>query len=644
MERFTILYIRFSGKSRPSHKKIETLMDGSTFFVVSCLREPAVDYSIAMNRTKNKLLAVGLSIAALLSACQKDSLTGRLELTAEGMGGNGIKMTVSDLHSYWQEGDKVNINGEEATIAVSGTSMGRIGGEVVNGAEVAYVDGEFSADEYYIVFPSSIYQSRTGNIVTLDMPSTYQFSQARILNGNNSLGQVLNAPMAYWGDAAGGRVTLRHLTGALNVQISGPSGIVIDRIIVGTTQNRVMSGPMTFDLSDIDGVSSSATNATANNTVTMIGGKLGTVQIPIPVLTGDVNFTVRVEAHKEGTKYTFERTQAAGGHLGRGVMGVVSVDLNEGQTGVTTSALFPTTIIGGKTYYQISTPQDFQLMSNAICGTEYREDGDSYTRRWEYNSLKYMNANYYVTNDIDMSGIYFTAIEGFGGEFNGGNHTISNLTVTGTADLEWPVYWGVFATCYGSTVSFKNITFDNLIVKTRNSIDNQAYCGAIVGWLSADCSIDNVTVNGFREVNYYGNTTSNHHDYCLGGFVGRLNGTVDITNSSVTFAADQEFTHKSGGVVNIGGIVGQVYNNSASILLNSVSVNFGTMDFNVGNATRRFGGIINDSYYYNNVTAVNTTIIGNITFSSGSNIAGLVSPGYDTKAGVDVSGLTITQN
>lgn len=122
-------------------------------------------------------------------------------------------------------------------------------------------------------------------------------------------------------------------------------------------------------------------------------------------------------------------------------------------------------------------------MSNAICGTEYREDGDSYTRRWEYNSLKYMNANYYVTNDIDMSGIYFTAIEGFWGEFNGGNHTISNLTVTGTADLEWPVYWGVFATCYGSTVSFKNITFDNLIVKTRNSIDNQAYCGAIIGWL-----------------------------------------------------------------------------------------------------------------------------------------------------------------
>ena len=87
-------------------------MDGSTFFVVSCLREPAVDYSIAMNRTKNKLLAVGLSIAALLSACQKDSLTGRLELTAERMGGNGTKMYVDGLAAYWLSGDRVNINGE----------------------------------------------------------------------------------------------------------------------------------------------------------------------------------------------------------------------------------------------------------------------------------------------------------------------------------------------------------------------------------------------------------------------------------------------------------------------------------------------------------------------------------------------------
>ena len=61
-------------------------------------------------------------------------------------------------------------------------------------------------------------------------------------------------------------------------------------------------------------------------------------------------------------------------------------------------------------------------------------------------------------------------------------------------------------------------------------------------------------------------------------------------------------------------------------------------------AAVRFDVYYNDSYYYNNVTAVNTTITGNITFSSGSNITGLVSPGYDTKAGVDVSGLTITQN
>ena len=34
------LYIHITGKSRPSHEKIETLMDGSTFFVVVTVTEP----------------------------------------------------------------------------------------------------------------------------------------------------------------------------------------------------------------------------------------------------------------------------------------------------------------------------------------------------------------------------------------------------------------------------------------------------------------------------------------------------------------------------------------------------------------------------------------------------------------------------
>lgn len=596
-----------------------------------------------MNSAKNRLMAVGLALAALLSSCQKELPSGRLELLAEGMGGGNTKMTVNGVYSYWQEGDKVNINGTEATITIGGTSVGRLGGEVATGAETAYVDGEFSADEYYIVFPSSVYSGRTGSVVTLDMPSTYSYSSGWISTGNGSggyaSGQVLNAPMAYIGDAANGRVTMKHLTGALNVQITGPSGIIIDRIIVGTTQNRKLSGEMQFDLSNLENIGSSTVDASAS-TITMIGGRVGTVQIPIPVLTGDVNFTVKVVAHKEGTKYTFERTQTTGGHLGRAVLGTVVVDLNEGQTGVTTSALFPTTVVGSKTYYQISTPEEFCLMSNAVCGTHYREDGDDYTRRWIYDGLYYKDANYILVNDIDMTGLAFTGIEGFCGELNGGNHTITNLTVSGNTDASYPVCWGLFAsTSYSSTVLVENLQISNITLISRNGTNNPAYCGSLFGNVGGGVTISNVEITGYgivRSTSYSGN----YGNFYAGGFVGRQVGNLVIENSSVSFAANQAFTEWSNYMLYLGGITAYYQTTSAETSLDNVTVNFGTMTF-VPWARRSFGGIGAVDYTDGKVTVDEVVLTGTLTFSSGNNTANKISPYIGSKDGVDASGLTI---
>lgn len=574
------------------------------------------------NRTTNRLMAAGLTLLALLTACQKES-SGRLELVAEGMGGGNTKMTVNGVYSYWQEGDKVNINGSEVSLIVD--------------AEQAYVDGEFSSDNYYIVFPSSIYQSRSGNVVTVDMPSTYQYRSVYISGVGTR--QVLDAPMAYSGDAAGGKAQMKHLTGALNVQITGPTGITIDRIIVGTTQNRQLSGEMQFDLSNLENIGSSTVDASAS-TVTMIGGRLGTVQIPIPVLTGDVNFTVKVVAHKEGTKYTFERTQTTGGHLGRAVLGTVVVDLNEGQTGVTTSALFPTTIVGGKIYYQISTPEDLCLMSNAVCGTHYREDGDDYTRRWSYDGLYYKDANYILANDIDMTGLAFTGIEGFCGEFNGGNHTITNLTVSGNTDASYPVCWGLFAsTSYGSTVLVENLQISNITLVSRNGTDNPAYCGSLFGNVGGGVTISNVEITGYGIVRSSG-YSGNYGNFYAGGFVGRQVGNLIIENSSVSFAANQAFTEWSNYMLYLGGITAYYQTTSAETSLDNVTVNFGTMSF-VPWARRSFGGIGAVDYTDSRVTADEVVLTGTLTFSSGNNTANKISPYIASKDGVDASGLTI---
>ena len=590
-------------------------------------------------------MAVGLAFATLFSACQKEQDVSRLELTVEGMGGE--KMYVDGLASYWQTGDAVNINGEETNITVNGN--------------LAYVENIPSAENYYIVFPASDYRGRDGSVVTVDMPSTYQYRTGH--SGDYVWHQLLDAPMAYYGDAAGGQARMMHLTGALNVQITGPSGIVIDRIIIGTTQNRVMSGTMQFDLSDMEHIGSSATNATANNTVEMIVGmNVSTVQIPIPVLAGNLNFVVKVEGHVEGTKYIFERTQNTGGHLGRGVLGNVTVNLNEGQTGVTTSALFPTTTIGTKTYYEISTPSDLQLMSAAVYGTEYRSEGDDYVRKWIYNGLRYCDANYLVVNDIDMSDKNFTSITGFGGEFNGGNHTIRNLKVGSVHTnnswytLGFQSYWGVFTatTCTdGASVKVCDVTFENLTTMWRSggpyeeAYDNRV--GALFSVSNYDgTTIDNVHITNFRVVKTSGNLWGRGY---IGGFIGQLGGDITIRNSSITFAANQDFCSGDGYTKAVGGIYGYHLDSPPTCTLDNVSVDFGTMNFtgSAGSAYY-FGGLggayarSGSGYYYAsfNGTCSGVVVTGNVTYNNG--LFGKVTPTISELDGINANGLTITQN
>lgn len=586
------------------------------------------------------MLTVGLVFLTLLSACQKEP-NNRLTLSAEGMGGRE-KMTVNGLSSYWQTGDAININGEESSVTVNGSQ--------------AYVEGEFSADNYCIVFPSSIYQSRSGSTVTMNMPASYQYKTS----GGQ---QVLDAPMAYWGTASDGTVMMKHLTGALNVQITGPSGISIDRITIGTSQHRVMSGEMQFNLSDIENIGSSTTDGTGEHrTVQMFfdneSFSTGTVQIPIPVMNGNVNFTVKVEGHVEGTKHTFERTQSTGGHLGRAELGIVAVDLNEGQPNVTTSALFPTTIIGGTTYYEISTPQDLRLMSDALIGTFYRDYVDDLANRvWSYNGLNYKDANYMVINNLNMEGVSIKSLWHFSGILDGGNHSINNLVVTESSRSDFDVCYdqiGLFTSPQNATI--RNITFNYLTMGLDVSSD---LYGGYIGSIAGDAY--NTTVSNVHIMNFQVNCHF-HRRIVLGGFFGTGGGS--ILNSSVTFADGQDITsgpstYGNSNFSSLGGLSGRGHCPASNVTVNFNNIIFRIYDGSYNNEYIRktkclVGGVFGDVQtsltpdisIYNNIT-----ITGSITASGYSNVytgkvynsyyGGIYYSSTDTFNGVDASGLTI---
>lgn len=582
-----------------------------------------------MNRTKYRLLAVSIGLVTLLSACQKESLSGHLELVAEGMGGaKDSKMYVRGASSYWQTGDSVSINGNIAHLTVDN--------------EHAYVNGEYNPDESYcVVFPGGLMEGQAGSTITVNMPAVYHYKAVSV--AGVGMQQVLDAPLACFSTAAGGALEMKHLTGALNIHISGPSDIVIDRIIIGTRQHHVMCGPMQFDLSDMNGIASSATSLSANNSVEMLFDRYtlssGTVQIPIPVLSGDVNFSIRVEAHVKGTKYIYTRQQETGGHLGRGVIADVMVDMNDIEH-VAYSHLFYKTTIGGKTYYQISSPADLKLMSDAVYGNSYREDGDDYMERWVYDGVYYKDANYVLTNDIDMSGYPFTSIAGFNGEFNGNGHTINNLTVTGNRNnnsytaLYERSRWGVFcAMDYGESVTIRDITFNHLKIN-GNHWGNNIYVGALFGTGPTNLIIEGVTISDFC-VQFQ--NSSLPHLY-FGGLVAEPN-DVSVINSDISFGNNLSFTSTNCTDARIGGIVA---NNPTNMTLDNVSVDWSDITFS-STGTRYFGGISGYEYSSSTINASSTTINGNIIFTAGSNTANKISPIYGTLSGIDASGLTITQ-
>ena len=435
----------------------------------------------------NKPTTIGILLfSMMLGGCQKEDSpvkegNNRLEIAAEGLGGHQ-KMYIDDVNAYWQTGDKVNINGTEYTLNVNSSNPA-----------TAYIENVPVTETYYGVFPASIFRSRDGGNVTVELPDTYQYKT----DGSH---QVLDAPLGYYGDGDG-RLYFRHLTGALTIQITAPKGFSVDHVVVGTTQGYRMSGSFTYDLASIDGITQTGTSG--SNTVEMLFDydqlvfvEAGTqsVQIPIPAVGGTVNFSITVEGHLQGTKHTFSRTQNSGGILNRGILGYVPVNINSGQADVTLSSLFP---VDGSHHPQIATPTDFRLMVQAINGQW--DDPQA-----QGSNTKYNKKHYVITRPLDMSGITVQPIGEnitFSGAIDGGSNWISNLTISSSYINNGA--WVGLVSIFKSTCSLQNIYLSNLtLIYTGASLGGKpCYMGGICAehfannnFTYTNCKVSDITL------------------------------------------------------------------------------------------------------------------------------------------------------
>ena len=327
-------------------------------------------------------------------------------------------------------------------------------------------------------------------------------------------------------------------------------------------------------------------------------------------------------------KLTNKGTVLANGGKG-GIASNASMTANGGNGAngrITYNTIVDEQILGSKTNpYKISTAEEFMNIKNIIS---------------DYDS-----AYFELVNDIDLNGYNInsigTAENPFSANFDGKNHTISNVTIS-KSDIDDVGVFGLI-----SNAVIKNLTIANADITGNNNV------GILAGSLYDETTIDNVKVTGKVTgnknvgglVGFVSNTTNNQtiknaiteveikaSDDNTGGLIGKLYSTnesitlVENTGSKVTINSDAN---------NIGGLIGNV----ETISNDSLKINNSYSDGKI-NGKDYVGGLIGKLTSKNSNVLSLDKVVSGTDLVANNYVAGLIA--YISKA--DISNAYATGN
>lgn len=199
-------------------------------------------------------------------------------------------------------------------------------------------------------------------------------------------------------------------------------------------------------------------------------------------------------------------------------------------------------------------------------------DIDSYeTLEKVFTNKKYLSYDINLTADIDCNNTTLsplgTSSKAYSGNFNGNNHTISNLTIKPTSENY--SYSGFFGHLQLAKVS--NLVLDKvcLEVPTTNENTSSVYCGILAGKVDAS-SITNIEIKNTCSLGFENEIS---YDTYIGGLAGYvINSSVISSISShatITSVISQKTSPKN---VYIGGIAGVLYNSVIHSTCSSSSI------------------------------------------------------------------------
>lgn len=484
------------------------------------------------------LSTIMLYILLLAAACHRDEGAVTLNMSVESMSGGG-KMTLNGNVSSWDTGDSVWVNGTAYAVSTDGGSTS--------------VTVPYSDNGYRAIFPARIARNGGSEIV---LPAEYHYH-------TNANGQLLDMPLVATSENS--TLLFKHITGALMVKLRNDNGysLSLDRIIVssdryalsGTRDTATANAPRTGTGNELN-----VSLCFDRQELTLNSGDSAYVMIPVAAVGADNHFTITVRSHHEGTRYTAEKTQSAGGSLCSNTLAHATMALDGTQNA---SPLFDKYVSD----YLIHTPEDFKNMVTAI------------NSNWNYNTATYVSATYQIMNDIDMSGITIDPITNYTGSLiNGNSHTISNLTIASATEN-----CALLATMQDGK-KIRNLRLNNIKLISNGSASTR-YISPILA-VSKYATIENCTVtNCIVEVN------GTYSSLVFGGIVGRAYSAASTINSC---RFESNMSLNSTGTLYYGGIVGITETSSKVHLIDScIAINDILTLSSTSNA--HIGGVLGDS-------------------------------------------------
>ncbi|HWP79459.1 MAG TPA: InlB B-repeat-containing protein [Candidatus Acidoferrum sp.] len=299
----------------------------------------------------------------------------------------------------------------------------------------------------------------------------------------------------------------------------------------------------------------------------------------------------------------------------------------------------------GSKIYTISSEAELAWLANQVNDPV----SDAPVVASPYGDRIYDGYTFVLSGGLDLSGHFWTPIgtgnRGFGGTFDGGGYTISNMTI-GTAAAPSPLrYIGLFGHTYPTDIGTAVIEDLELAGISVCAESGSLSVGGVVGW-AENTLLSNCTVSGSIDAS----STAIDMDNGIGGLVGVLNCYIDRNGTDIeNCSSDVSLTTGEDYVQSVGGLVGYILSGSVRDCLATGTV----ADTDTGAVGMKFvGGLIGridimGGYTYGNVTGSYATgDVSSLSSNGSSRTGGLIGSSNATVdscfATGDISGASYT--